>query len=83
MSIINVPRRAVVSGLVGSVAAVGVVHAGRAQTPDPLPCHLGSVLGTNEAADALLRNLSLASLAVAERPDCCDAIQQRDALALS
>jgi len=37
----NVPRRAVLSTLVGSAAAAGVVHAGRAQTPDALPCHLG------------------------------------------
>jgi arylformamidase len=41
MSIMKIPRRAVVSALLGSAAAAGLVHAGRAQAPDPLPCHLG------------------------------------------
>jgi arylformamidase len=37
----NIHRRSFVSGLFGGAAAVGFANAARAQTPDPVPCHLG------------------------------------------
>lgn len=37
----NIHRRSFVSGLFGGVAAAGLSSAARAQTSDPVPCHLG------------------------------------------
>ena len=37
----NIHRRTFVSGMFGGVAAAGLASAARAQTPDPVPCHLG------------------------------------------
>jgi arylformamidase len=37
----NIHRRSFVSGLFGGVAAAGLASAARAQTSDPVPCHLG------------------------------------------
>jgi arylformamidase len=37
----KIHRRSFVSGLLGGAAAAGLANAARAQTPDPVPCHLG------------------------------------------
>ena len=37
----DIHRRSFVSGLFGGVAAAGLASAARAQTSDPVPCHLG------------------------------------------
>src|SRR5215472_9667745 len=37
----KIHRRSVMSGLIGSAAATGLVNSGRTQTPDAVPCHIG------------------------------------------
>lgn len=39
--LVNIHRRSFVSGLFGGVAAAGLASAARAQTSDPVACHLG------------------------------------------